>query len=161
VERNHLTKSGTKSPPIYTNKGQMRGLKRVSGASEGVPACCVGFVRNAASRPAPSREFGGRAGRRVDGSPPELARRVRKAPAMIVCRPCPRADLECQQAPSGPENPRSSGNATTRELSTVFAGQKAVDDYCRCFADPPGRFWRTSINHAPGATPELSRWCRA
>ena len=35
----------------------------------------------------------------------------------------------------------------------MFAGQKAVNDYCRCFADPPGKFWRRSINHAPHATP--------
>jgi len=52
-----------------------------------MPAFCAGFVRNAASRPAPSREFGGRVGHMVDGSPPGFARRVRKAPAMLVhCR---------------------------------------------------------------------------
>ena len=32
------------------------------------------FVRNAAARPAPSREFEGRVGRSVNGSPPGLAR---------------------------------------------------------------------------------------
>jgi len=48
---------------------------------------------NAASRlsvvvcPASSPEFGGRVGRLVNGSQPSLARRVRKAPAMIVRRP--------------------------------------------------------------------------
>jgi len=42
---------------------------------------------NAASRLAPSREFGCRVGRMVDGSPPGLAQRIRKAPAMVVRRP--------------------------------------------------------------------------
>jgi hypothetical protein len=40
-----------------------------------------------ASRPALSREFGVRVGRLVDASQPGFARRVQKAPAMVVRRP--------------------------------------------------------------------------
>jgi len=40
-----------------------------------------------ASRPAPSREFGVRVGRLVDGSQPGFARRAPKTPAMVVRRP--------------------------------------------------------------------------
>ena len=40
-------------------------------------------------------------------------------------------------------------------------GPRAADDHRRCFADPPGHSWLRSINQAPHATPELSRWCRA
>ena len=36
-----------------------------------------------------------------------------------------------------------------------------ADDHRRCSADPPGQSWRRSINQAPYATLELSRWCRA
>ena len=66
---------------------------------------------------------------------------------------CPRADRQRQQAPSGPENDRSSGNATKRELSTVCARPKTVDDHRRCFAVPPSQSRRRSINHGPHATP--------
>jgi len=52
------------------------------------------FVRNAASRTAPSREFGGRIGRLVDGSLPGLPRKVRKSPAMVV-----RAALSSSELP--------------------------------------------------------------
>ena len=49
--------------------------------------------------PAPSREFGGRVGRSVHGSPPGLARRVPKVPAIIVR--CPLLGSDRRLPPSG------------------------------------------------------------
>jgi len=48
-----------------------------------------------------------------------------------------------------------------RDLTGGSDEQKAADDHRRCFAYPPGQAWLRSINQAPHATPELSRWCRA
>ena len=48
-----------------------------------------------------------------------------------------------------------------RDLTGGSDEQRAADEHRRCFAYPPGQAWLRSINQAPHATPELSRWCRA
>ena len=92
MEVNHLEKWK------YITRGLDR-HRRVELEIQRVARLLLVFVRNVALRPAPSREFGGRVGRLVDGTPPGLARRVRKAPTMIVRRPLSGADR--RNRPSG------------------------------------------------------------
>ena len=63
-----------------------------------------------------------------------------------------------RQTPSAPENARRSGNATRRVVPTNKGRRTTL---AGAFFHPPGTSWMRSINQAPHADPELSRWCRA